>query len=433
MQVDEIQTDFTPKPSRETGEPLDFAITGEGFFSVRTAEGVRYTRNGQFTVSPQGLLVTAQGDPVLGRGGRTLQVGADGRVDPRALDIVQLTNPRKAGDNLVAGTPAGAGGVGQARAGALEASGADAARSMVDMIASLRSFEAGQRVITTIDETLQKAANTVGGSAASRPRAERSAQAHAARADPDRRHARRTQHRRGRHGRPADAHRLRWRTTSPTRTPPATSACAWASATWSTRRRAAPPPRARRRAPARRPSTPGARSPRAPSSARTSRSTSPSRARASCASASPTAPRALTRDGSLHIDGDGRLVTSTGAFVQPAITFPADTDTSTIKIESDGAVRAGERAVGRLELVSVRSPQRLLAAGDNVFVAHAGVRRAAPGARRDHDHAGGARGLQRRRLRGDGGHDRVPARLPAHLQGDPTADQMWEIANGVKR
>jgi flagellar basal-body rod protein FlgF len=162
VQVDEIQTDFSPKPSRETGEPLDFAITGEGFFSVRTAQGVRYTRNGQFTVSPQGLLVTAQGDPVLGRAGNTLQVGADGRVDPRALDVVQLTNPRKAGDNLATGTPAGTAGVGQAKAGALEASGADAARSMVDMIASLRSFEAGQRVITTIDETLQKAANSVG-------------------------------------------------------------------------------------------------------------------------------------------------------------------------------------------------------------------------------------------------------------------------------
>jgi len=123
---------------------------------------VRYTRNGQFTVSPQGTLVTAQGDPVLGRGGRALQVGADGRVDPRALEVVQLTNPRKEGDNLATGTPAGAAGTGQVRAGALEASGADAARSMVDMIASLRSFEAGQRVITTIDETLQKAANNVG-------------------------------------------------------------------------------------------------------------------------------------------------------------------------------------------------------------------------------------------------------------------------------
>ena len=162
VQVDAIQTDFTPKPSRDTGEPLDFAITGEGFFGVRTADGVRYTRNGQFTVSPQGLLVTAQGDPVLGRGGGTVQVGVDGRVDPRALDVVLLDNPRKQGDSLVTGTPAGAAGGGQVRAGALEASGADAARSMVDMIASLRSFEAGQRVITTIDETLGRAANNVG-------------------------------------------------------------------------------------------------------------------------------------------------------------------------------------------------------------------------------------------------------------------------------
>jgi flagellar basal-body rod protein FlgF len=162
VQVDGIETDFTPKPSRDTGEPLDFAITGEGFFSVRTAQGVRYTRGGQFTVSPQGLLVTAQGDPVLGRGGRTVRVGDDGRVDPRSLEVVRLENPRKEGDNLVAGTPAGTAGTGQVRAGALEASGADAARSMVDMIASLRAFEAGQRVIHTIDETLAKSATQVG-------------------------------------------------------------------------------------------------------------------------------------------------------------------------------------------------------------------------------------------------------------------------------
>jgi flagellar basal-body rod protein FlgG len=44
--------DYTPKPSRETCEPLDFAVTGEGSFGVRTAAGVRHTRNGQFTVSP---------------------------------------------------------------------------------------------------------------------------------------------------------------------------------------------------------------------------------------------------------------------------------------------------------------------------------------------------------------------------------------------
>jgi flagellar basal-body rod protein FlgF len=162
VQVDRVETDFSPKPSRDTGEPLDFAITGEGFFGVRTGHGVRYTRNGQFTVSPQGLLVTAQGDPVLGRGGRTVRVGADGRVDPRALEVVRLEDPRKEGESLVTGTAAGNAGTGQVRAGALESSGSDAARSMVDMIASLRAFEAGQRVIQTIDETLAKASTQVG-------------------------------------------------------------------------------------------------------------------------------------------------------------------------------------------------------------------------------------------------------------------------------
>jgi flagellar basal-body rod protein FlgF len=161
VQVAAVETDFSPKAARETGEPLDFAVVGEGFLSVQTARGVRYTRNGQFMADAQGRLVTAQGDPVLGRGGRPVAVGADGRVDPRALEVVALTAPRKDGDSLVAGTPAGAA-QGQVRAGALEASGADAARAMVDMIASMRAFEAGQKVIQTIDETLGKAANQVG-------------------------------------------------------------------------------------------------------------------------------------------------------------------------------------------------------------------------------------------------------------------------------
>ena len=160
VQVDEIVTDFTPRPARDTGEPLDFAITGEGFFAVQTAQGVRYTRNGQFALDPQGRLVTAQGDPVLDRSGRAI-VAADGSVDPRRLGVVALTNPRKEGDSLVSGTPAGAA-TGTVRSGALESSGADAARSMVDMIASMRAFEAGQKVIQAIDETLGQAVSKVG-------------------------------------------------------------------------------------------------------------------------------------------------------------------------------------------------------------------------------------------------------------------------------
>jgi flagellar basal-body rod protein FlgF len=161
VEVRTVQTDFSPEPARETGEPLDFAVVGEGFFAVQTAQGVRYTRNGQFTADQDGRLVTPQGDPVLGRGGRQLTVGDDGRVDPRQLELVNLTDPRKDGDSLVTGTPGGTA-TGQVRAGALEGSGADPARSMVDMIASMRAFEAGQKVIQTIDETLGKASTQVG-------------------------------------------------------------------------------------------------------------------------------------------------------------------------------------------------------------------------------------------------------------------------------
>jgi flagellar basal-body rod protein FlgG len=160
VQVDAIETDFTARPARDTGEPLDFAISGDGFFAVQTAQGVRYTRNGQFSLDPQGRLVTAAGDPVLDRNGRAI-VATDGKVDARTVGVVALTNPRKEGDNLVTGTPAGAA-TGTVRSGALESSGADAARSMVDMIASMRAFEAGQKVIQAIDDTLGQAATKVG-------------------------------------------------------------------------------------------------------------------------------------------------------------------------------------------------------------------------------------------------------------------------------
>jgi flagellar basal-body rod protein FlgF len=160
VQVAAIETDFTPAAARDTGEPLDFAVTGEGFFAVQTPQGVRYTRNGQFALDSQGRLVTARGDLVLGGGGAPI-ASRDGKVDARLIGVVNLTNPRKEGDSLVSGTPAGAA-TGQVRAGALEASGADAARAMVDMIASMRAFEAGQKVIQAIDDTLGRAATQVG-------------------------------------------------------------------------------------------------------------------------------------------------------------------------------------------------------------------------------------------------------------------------------
>jgi len=153
--IDRMVTDLAPQPLRDTGEPLDMAIAGDGFFGVQTPQGVRYTRNGQFTEAANGTLTDQLGNAVLGRSGQPLKVGADGDVG-----VFALANVAKQGDNLFTGSAAGQA-TGTVRTGALEGSGVDPARTMVDMIASFRAFEAGQRAIQTIDDTLHKTATQV--------------------------------------------------------------------------------------------------------------------------------------------------------------------------------------------------------------------------------------------------------------------------------
>ena len=152
-------TDLDPASLRDTGEPLDFGIEGTGFFGVRTAQGIRYTRNGQFMRSPQGTLTDALGNQVLGQNGRPISVRADGTA-ATTPGVFNVPNARKQGDSLFTGTPSGRA-TGTARSGSLEASGTDPARAMIDMISSERSYEAGQKVMRTIDETLQKAVQSV--------------------------------------------------------------------------------------------------------------------------------------------------------------------------------------------------------------------------------------------------------------------------------
>jgi len=61
--------DFSPGPLQHTGNPLDVAIDGKGYFVVQTPRGQRYTRNGSFAINAEGQLVTSAGDQVLGTGG----------------------------------------------------------------------------------------------------------------------------------------------------------------------------------------------------------------------------------------------------------------------------------------------------------------------------------------------------------------------------
>jgi len=155
-------TDLRPQSLRNTDEPLDLAIEGEGYFAVRAQQGVRYTRDGSFRAEADGTLADAAGNKVLGQDGRPVTINTDGTVDPAKVGVFKLTGARKEGDALFTGTAAGKD-AGTVRTGALEGSGVDAARTMVDMMASLRAFEAGQKAIQTIDQSLEKAATQVGG------------------------------------------------------------------------------------------------------------------------------------------------------------------------------------------------------------------------------------------------------------------------------
>ncbi|MBS1677406.1 MAG: flagellar hook-basal body protein [Actinobacteria bacterium] len=161
VQIDKTSTDLTPAGIHETGEALDFAIEGEGFFAVRTAAGVRYTRNGQFSTDAEGNLTDQLGDPVLGAGGAPVRLRGDGTVAPGDIGVFRVAGARKEGDNLYVGNATGAAG-GTVRAGFLEESAVNPSQTMVRLISSFRALEADQKSIQTIDETLSESAGQVG-------------------------------------------------------------------------------------------------------------------------------------------------------------------------------------------------------------------------------------------------------------------------------
>jgi flagellar basal-body rod protein FlgG len=168
----------------QTGNPLDFAIQGNAFFAIQTPQGVRYTRDGQFSQDANGRLVTMDGNAVLGTNG-PIQLQANGgpvSVDQNGqitqggrvvdtLALVQfgnLTQVRPEGDNRFIATNAAqatrAAAGSTVHQGFLEKSNANVVRSMVDLITAQRWFEANQKVIQTQDQANGWAIETVANS-----------------------------------------------------------------------------------------------------------------------------------------------------------------------------------------------------------------------------------------------------------------------------
>lgn len=141
---------------------------------------------------------------------------------------------------------------------------------------------------------------------------------------------------------------------------------------------------------------------------------------------------ALTRDGALQFDGQGRLATKSGLLLQPAIALPSGVAGSDVAIGSDGTVTAAGRPIGRIALVTVTAAQRLQSVGESLFVAtpESGPTRAATGSR-----------LVAGNLEGSNVDvaeamvDMMDAQRGFQLasRAISTQDQMLEIANGVKR
>jgi len=175
--VDSVYTDFTQGSLESTERQSDLAIYGEGFFTVETPEGERYTRSGNFDVDSDGYLVTSDGCYVLGENGRIqvnpddFSVTAEGiviseGVPTDTLRIAGFLNSdslRKQGDNLyyTGETPVPASNYSIVQ-GALEGSNVDIADEIVDMMTVYRTYEASQKILTMTDETLGLAVNSLG-------------------------------------------------------------------------------------------------------------------------------------------------------------------------------------------------------------------------------------------------------------------------------
>ena len=151
----------------QTGRPTDLAIEGDGLFVIGTPAGIAYTRAGDFGIDAQGILVTAQGYPVLDTAGRpivttgSLEVGPDGTVAGTNQRIALVgwpaAEPTRVGETLMVATGSLAPAGGSIRQSTLERSTTDVASAMTELISLQRQLSLSARALTIQDGTLEDA------------------------------------------------------------------------------------------------------------------------------------------------------------------------------------------------------------------------------------------------------------------------------------
>lgn len=179
--VSEVYTDFSQGIFDRTGNTLDVAIDGDGFFTLQLPDGQQVlTRSGSFTVNEIGLLAFPGNALVLGEGG-PIQVGkgavsisqtgyveSDGLAVGRLLPVTvnDLTRLEKIGGSYYL-VPEGEELIPvekfSLQQGFIEASNVDIVTEMINMIASFREYEANARAIQSQDQTLENLFRRVGG------------------------------------------------------------------------------------------------------------------------------------------------------------------------------------------------------------------------------------------------------------------------------
>jgi flagellar basal-body rod protein FlgG len=180
-EIIQTQGDFST-----TGNPLDLAIQGAGFFQILMPNGqIGYTRDGSLHPDSQGALVTSEGNPLqpaitIPADSLSVTVGSDGTVsvtqpgqtaatqvgiiqtalfiNPGGLNSVgnNIYLPTTASGEPVVGSPGGAEGLGTLQQGMLEQSNVSVVNQFVAMILAQRSYESNSRVVKAADEMLQQ-------------------------------------------------------------------------------------------------------------------------------------------------------------------------------------------------------------------------------------------------------------------------------------